>query len=238
MNLTYPEIFALRGRAYHDAMLRFPSARDIEFKTLFDRHPLSARSAVFDIPAGGGYLSRVLPAGTRAVGLELTGDFGGDLPVYRRDEPWPLGSFDRGVCLAALHHIDDQAGFLGSLMRGLSPGGLLHIGDVEAGSSIAEFLDDFVGRYNITGHQGTYLSTTVIPAPPGADVMRAESRDVPWHFQDEAALVAFCAGLFGLDGCPPAELLRALERHVGIESSGTGLMLRWRLVYADLRRHT
>lgn len=236
MNLTYPAIFAVRGRSYHEAMSRFPSARDREFEGLFIRHPVGPGTKLFDIPAGGGYLGRVLPAGTLLTGLELTDGFGGELPVYNQDAPWGLGKFDRGICLAALHHIDDQAAFLGSLTRGLGPAGLLHIGDVEAGSSIAEFLDGFVGRYNTTGHDGTYLDPSSLPVPSGTDIVRVERREVPWHFDNEASLAAFCEGLFGLTDCPQRELVRALERDVGIESTGQGVSVRWRLLYVDLQQ--
>lgn len=129
----------------------------------------------------------------------------------------------RGVCLAALHHIDDKAGFLASLMRGRSGKGLLHIGDVEADSPIAEFLDGFVGRYNVTGHKGRHLSASAIPAPPEVQVLRAKCLYARWRLETEHALVAFCTGLFGLRNCPPRVLVDAFEGLVVIEGTATGI---------------
>lgn len=235
MNLTYAEIFELRGRSYHDAMLALPGARAAEFAALFDRNPVPGGARIFDIPAGGGYLHRALPPSVEVVGLELAADFGGALGIYRPELPWTYGSFDRGGCLAALHHIEDQAGFLESLARGLTPGGLLHIGDVPADSSIAEFLDGFVGAYNSTGHEGTYLDRSAMPIPESLEAVRVELVKVPWVFPSEDAMLRFCTKLFGLHDCPPPVLLDALQELVGIEPSGAGHALRWELIYADLR---
>lgn len=140
-------------------MLQCPEARRLEFAELFADRPVMAGQRVFDIPAGGGYLSRILPEGTELLSLELTQGFGTALPLYDPGQPWQFGLLDHGVCLAALHHIEKQRQFLASLLRHLKPDGVLHVADVSATSSIRYFLDDFVGHYNETGHSGRYMAT-------------------------------------------------------------------------------
>jgi SAM-dependent methyltransferase len=234
MNLTYPEIFAQRGNRYHDAMLRFPNARDAEFRCLFDAAPVPAKARVLDLPAGGGYLARFLPADAELVSLELSEGFGGGVDVHDPQRTWPHAPFDHAVCLAALHHIPDQPSFIRGLLGTLAPGGILHLADVPAGSSLTRFLDGFVGRYNITGHEGMYL-----PADEGfyasiGHLRRCAELPCPWHFANEAAMLDFCGSLFGLVDCPPAELREALADLVGFEARDGGVRLDWRLLYVDL----
>jgi SAM-dependent methyltransferase len=234
LNLTYPEIFRQRGDLYHAAMLRHPAARAAEFAALFSATPVRAGARVLDVPAGGGYLARHLPA-TELVSLELTSGFGTGLPTYDPGAAWTWGRFDHIVCLAALHHIDDQPGFLSGLLRGLARGGTLHLADVARDSSMCAFLDGFVGRYNLTGHEGSYLPTDEAFFARIGHVARIEEAACPWVFPGEAEMLEFCAQLFGLVDCPPDALLEALARHVGVERTSAGVRLDWRLLYVDLQ---
>lgn len=235
MNLTYPEIFAARGDLYHAAMMAWPRARDAEFDALFARRPLAPGERVLDFPSGGGYLARHLEGTARVVGYELTDGFAAGIPVglpSREADPEP---YDRAVCLAALHHIEDQPGFLRELATRVKPGGLLHVGDVPAGSPLGGFLDGFVGRYNQTGHQGLYLSPDPADYAALGEVLHCAEVATPWRFPDEAAMLGFCAQLFGLSGHDPRELLAALREQVGVDTGPDGVSLRWRLLYVDIR---
>ena len=235
MNLTYPEIFKQRGKQYNDAMLRFPQARRAEFAQLFAATSVAPRQRVLDMPAGGGYLASFLPSDADLVSLELTPGFGAGASVHDSSQPWPWGSFDHVVCLAALHHIEDQPGFIRGLLDRLQPGGTLHLADVPAGSSLVRFLDGFVGRFNITGHQGGYLPDHAEFFSALGDVQRIGELECPWAFASEAEMLEFCAQLFGLVDCPQAELLQALHDDVGIKRNGAGLHLNWRLLYVDIQ---
>ncbi len=234
MNLTYPEIFAQRGNRYHDAMLRFPGARNGEFERLFDACPVAPGARVLDLPAGGGYLARFLPADATLVSLELAEGFGGGVQVHDAQRTWPHAPFDHAVCLAALHHIPDQPSFIRGLLSTLHPGGVLHVADVAGGSPLTRFLDGFVGRYNITGHEGMYLPRDEAFFAAIGKLRRFGEFACPWRFADEAAMLDFCGSLFGLVDCPPAELRAALVDLVGFEAEDGGVRLDWRLLYADL----
>lgn len=234
MNLEYADIFARRGHLYHRAMAAAPTARRAEFDCLFDLHPVHPGQTLLDVPAGGGYLARHLGAEVSTTSRELTAGFSDDVAVLE-DADWRLGAFDHAVCLAALHHIDDQMGFLGRLGSHLAAGGVLHIADVAAGSPHAEFLDRFVGRYNETGHEGRYLRRNALPLPAGMRLRRAEDLACPWRFRDVEQLLAFCADLFGLVDCPPTTLRSALDDLVGIAEDEGGVALQWRLTYVDMQ---
>lgn len=234
MNLEYGDIFEARGRLYHRAMTRHPQARRREFEQLFARRPLTRGETILDLPAGGGYLQAMVPDGCAVEGYELISGFSGEEAILDPAESWPLGCFGRVVCLAALHHIADKAGFLGKLISHTAPGGVLHAADVARGSPIAAFLDDFVGRFNGTGHEGAYLDRQVFEQVEGAQIVSYEDRDCPWAFGSEASMLEFCSDLFGLQACPAQELLAALEQMVGITGGSNGPILNWRLTYADL----
>ena len=234
MALTYSEIFEERGSLYHRAMLEHPEARSAEFSGLFATRPLERGERVLDVPAGGGYLAQHVPAGVVVDGYELTEGFGAGIALFDPSTNG-VGEFDRAVCLAALHHIDDRRAFLKALASHVKPGGLLHVADVMHGSPLAEFLDGFVGRYNATGHQGMYIDARDSTWPEVGTVLRAEERDCPWRFPDMASLLGFASGLFGLVDCPPDELRDAMDRHVGITREAGAVLLQWRLLYVDIR---
>jgi len=235
MNLEYGEIFAQRGDAYHAAMLHCPDARNREFARLFEGAAPQVGQRVLDIPAGGGYLRRHLPRGIELVSLELTAGFGNGVPVYDPAQPWTFGTFDHIVCLAALHHIEHQAGFIGGLLTHLHPRGTLHLADVPGGSGLTHFLDGFVGRYNVTGHAGLYLPHDPAWFAELGNVARFGELPCPWTFENEQQMLEFCGGLFGVVDCPPAALCQALQEHVGFHHEQDRVVLDWRLLYVDLQ---
>jgi SAM-dependent methyltransferase len=215
-------------------MLRFPNARDAEFERLFDACPVAPGARVLDLPAGGGYLARFLPRDAQLTSLELSEGFGGGVSVHDAQRTWPHAPFDHAVCLAALHHIEDQPSFLRGLLGTLRAGGVLHLADVADGSTLARFLDGFVGRFNITGHEGRYLPKDESFFSAIGKLRRFGEFPCPWRFASEAAMLDFCGSLFGLVDCPPAELRAALADLVGFEAEGGGVRLDWRLLYVDL----
>lgn len=235
MNLDYPRIFDARGHSYHRAMLDQPNARNAEFAGLFAEAEALPGQRVFDIPAGGGYLARLLPGGVELHGMELSAGFGSDMPIYIPGQPWPWGQFDHGVCLAALHHIDDQEGFIAGLMDRVRPGGTLHLGDVSATSGISRFLDEFVAQYNQTGHVGKYLSTESDFSRFG-HVSRLTEAACDWVFDCTEQMLRFCTKLFGLVDCPRPDLLSALRNYVGVSERGQHTVLHWKLLYVDIQR--
>ena len=50
----YASIFNARADAYHEAMGRWPDARDAEFTTLFKDMSVKPGMHVIDVPSGGG----------------------------------------------------------------------------------------------------------------------------------------------------------------------------------------
>ncbi len=235
MNPEYVEIFKLRGHPYHAAMQAYPDARQEEFEQLFARFPLDHDMPhLLDIPAGGGYLARHLAERAQVTSMEITPGFSPDTPLANPDNLDAFSGYDRAICLAALHHFEDPIDFLGRLRGTLKRGGILHIADVCAGSRLCEYLDGFVGRYNITGHHGRYLSADPARYTSLGRVARCEEVHCPWQFGTEADMLTFAAALFGLVDYPATELREALDRDVGVRVTASGVELDWRLLYIDI----
>ncbi|MEO5629660.1 MAG: methyltransferase domain-containing protein [Thermomonas sp.] len=234
MNPEYVEIFKQRGHPYHAAMQAFPDARNAEFEQLFAAHPLEGVPRILDIPAGGGYLARHLGARAQVTSREITPGFSLDTELADPDDLSAFSGYDRAICLAALHHFEDPISFLTRLRGTLKPGGILHVADVCAGSPLGDYLDGFVGRYNITGHDGRYLGADRARYASLGRVERCEEVHCRWQFRDEADMLAFAGSLFGLVDHPLAELRDALRRLVGFRVTDTGVELDWRLLYIDI----
>lgn len=239
----YRRIFNQRGHQYDDAMLMYPNARNAEFLSLFDGIDLTSIQTLLDVPAGTGYLQRLLPEHIVVTELDPSEGFLGrarDVRQFDEDFGVVANAFDCVTCLAALHHVHPKEPFLAQCIRALKPGGLLLIGDVKDASPEAEFLDGFAGKHNGTGHQGFYLAADEpsLQAMLGQDakIQNVEYRPTPWQFPTRQALAEFCISLFGMSDVSASQVLAELDRTVGIiESAGT-VRLNWHLLYVTARK--
>lgn len=233
----YRDIFDQRGGSYHAAMQRYPDARNREFLALFDDVPMGRVRRLLDIPAGGGYLRRLLPGHIEVTEVEPSAGFHAGAAEPGSIPRRPSGEqFDCITCLAAMHHIHPPEPYLADLCRALAPGGCLVVGDVAAGSPQARFLDEFVGRHNGTGHAGHYLPTcrdALEQLVPSTEIrlVSAEIRPCPWRFSTRKQLIEFVRLLFGLQGIDEQAIGDALTARIGIDSGEDWVALDWQLQY-------
>jgi hypothetical protein len=143
--------------------------------------------------------------------------------------------YDLVVSLASIHHVLDKERFFRGLVRHCGARAGIVIADVIGGSRVANFLDEFVGQHNGTGHQGMFLSQ-LDPFEFGRreervrDV-RIETLDVPWIFPNEDAMISYCRLLFGMREVPSSVLFGALQRYIGVDDKNDGIALQWQLTY-------
>ena len=238
---TYQEIFDARGDPYHDAMSRYPRARDAEFRALVELADVRPGHHVADVPCGGGYLASHLPAGIRLYPIDSSDTFS---RRFAQDHhapllccpitaiPLPEGALDRIISVAGLHHVADRRPFWRECARLLRRDGVLVVGDVSVGSRVARFLEGTVDRHTETGHRGTYFDEATVAEleAAGFRVDRARPQRIAWCAADRTALADFCRRLFGLQGIDNAQLADALAQEVGVRDTADGVELDWELM--------
>lgn len=237
MTKTYQEHFDQRGLAYDRAMQRHPEARRQEFLQAIEAANLTPGMVVADVPAGGGYLQRYLLKGCAWHGHEPCASFahhaqGVQDSVSLLPLPWAEASVDVAISLAGIHHVDDKRPLFVELHRVLKPGGRLVVSDVATGSSVAEFLDGYVGTFNSTGHEGVFLDEHTLEdlRDTGWVVEKSELCEFHWVFVDRNAMAAFCHELFDLRKASVADTQTAIETQLGVANLPDGQVgMNWAL---------
>jgi SAM-dependent methyltransferase len=234
--MNYEEIFRLRGGAYDHAMQLAPEARREEFLLPIEWAGLRAGETVVDVPAGGGYLRRYLPAGVAWRGHEPCssfneGDDGRDVPLLPL--PWPDGSADAALSIAGVHHLEDKRQLFAEVRRVLRPTGRFVLADAHEGSAVSRFLDEFVGLHNSTGHSGIYLGAHTRGDLEAAEfeVVRAERVAYAWWFHSRADLGRFARLLFDVRYVDDGDVAEAVERILGTVERNGEIGMRWELYF-------
>lgn len=241
---SYAEIFSQRGAQYQAAMLRWPEAREAEFLQVLEDASLAPGLVAYDVPAGGGYLSRHVDAGVHWLEIETTSGFTAAQANPRQHLCSSLASIeladasaDRIISLAGLHHLPERSGIFREFARLLRPAGLLALADVAEGSATAAFLNEFVDRHCPMGHRGVFLGAELVPdlRAAGLDVLADRSIDLRWRFGSKDDMADFCCLLFGLE-TDRANTLAGIRDHVGYEERDGRVLMNWALRFVRARK--
>ena len=242
---SYDGLFAIRGSAYDRAMRSYPEARRQEFRQAIERVELAHGMAVADVPAGGGYLQRYLPSGCEWRPHEPCASFTNhhaapDDPAnaHLLPLPWPEASIDAAFSIAGVHHLEDKRPLFAELHRVVKPGGVFLLSDVATDSAVAHFLDEYVGAYNSTGHEGVFLDERTVRElqDTGWQVESCEQVDFPWVFPDLEGMAKFCHQLFDLQRSRPADTSEAITQRLGVSKLPDGVGMNWSLMTIRARR--
>ena len=246
--------FADRGYSYNEAAQFSPLARRLERDALLKlsagRTKVTETSKVADWQAAGGYL---------AAGLVQKGFKHSQIVCVEPSDELVCGidrkfnlehsaldntslqtqSLDAVFCLAGLHHNVDKAAIFREVHRVLKPGGWFYVAEVETGSRQDFWLNDFVGRHNSTGHDGTFVKLGDLSAlgeDSGFLPVVEKRQDVPWIFESESSMVEFCKKIFGLR-TTSSEIHIAIAEYLQPENHGTRVVLPWSLNYAAMQKN-
>ena len=238
----YAEIFDARGRDYHEAMLRFPHARDEEFEAILHSAALSDGQTVCDYPAGGGYLEEYITQKidlklleTSQVFLQCAADHSQAerLLVEKGHIPLPNESVDCFISLAGLHHIDDKRDVFAEIYRCLKKGGRIALADAYTGSGVGGFLNEFVHEYSEAGHEGIFLqdSTRDDLESCGYKVTFMQPKRYHWNFATIADMCEYCRLMFGISQASPEQIEAAINQYLSISHHEDGVSMGWELLF-------
>lgn len=237
--VTYRDRLSSHIDSYLDAVLQAPGVRWAEFARLHEFARLDEPRRLLEVPAEGDMLERLYPGARiwRADFLK-TGVAGYSDALTVTD--WSLANlpqafFDGVLAVVPFHHAapTEKRTFLQGVWRTLRPGGVLCLGEVEAGSRVHRFLDGFVDAHTSTGHVGDYPDAgfaAELDASGFVGVATA-TLECPWVFDSPPEMVAYVRRLFALDDISDTELLDALQEALGWRAVDGRWELAWSLRY-------
>jgi ubiquinone/menaquinone biosynthesis C-methylase UbiE len=156
----YRIIFQKRADDYHFAMQEYPNVRKDEFQNLISNTNFAKITEVLDIPSGGGYLKNYIPKHVNVTFTDFSEGFTNETVKLVKPEKLPFSSesFDIVYSLSGMHHLNNVTLFIEECLRVIRADGDFIFADVKKGTSVDEFLNEFVNKYNSLGHTGDFLS--------------------------------------------------------------------------------
>ncbi len=131
--------------------------------------------------------------------------------------PVSNASVDRILCLASLHHAtpEERRAFYTEARRILRPGGKLIIGDVEAGSPLASWLNVFVDQHNPYGHTGIFFTEqdAQLLSACGFTNVEMNLTSYDWTFSTPSQAILFTRDLFMLN-CSDEDIRKGLTEYL------------------------
>lgn len=250
---SYEDIFDARGHLYNEAGARCPNAREAERRELISWLLPKPGEVLCDVPAGGGYVAEgirsyldagkpgaVLPT-TRIICIEPSPRFAAaiDRKFEHHGDPLtalslPDATVDGIASLAGLHHFADKLPVFQEWTRILKPGGRAAVADVQAGTDVAAFLNEFVHQSTPGGHEGIFIEPgdlTESMSRVGFAAVLEELRTVSWEFESEESMATFCRTLFGLTLATVEQVDAGIRKYLPVHRTGNGIQMEWRLRY-------
>lgn len=232
----YIKLFEKRGKTYDDAMQLYPNTRDEEFLQAIEEVVIQSGFVIADIPAGGNYLKHLLPTDSVYFPYEPCGSF--DENNYQTTEnllPIPIddNKIDIAFSIAGVHHLEDKTELFHDIHRIVKKGGRFILSDVQAGSSVALFLDTYVGKYNSTGHKGIFLNQNTLDelTKAGWKIEKMKSKKFHWVFDDRVSMGIFCNKLFDICDATEEQTIKEIENTLGVTiEDDTTVGMNWELL--------
>jgi hypothetical protein len=243
------DIFVNRAQSHAAISILYPQVRRNELTQLLQRLDLSKGHRVCDFQAAGGFLSygilesqqnvnltMVEPSASLAEHIEVPGAV---ICSPLLAVPRPTGFFDRLGCLAGLHHEERPLLPIFEIYRLLNHGGLAVVAEVEANSTPARWLNEFVDKHTTNGHEGRFVSFGEMSSTfkaAGFQSVVEEKLDVPWYFSDTRQMLLFVRAIFGLYSVPDAVLTEALSHYFKLTLGSGPIEMAWSLIYCSGRK--
>ncbi len=237
--------FSVRAEPYQLIMKRRPNPRDVEREFVLEALDPKRGQIGLEIGSGGGFLTEALvrATGSTVLGVDPSFRQQGYLNEITREleEPYnrlifPISvppdsqglvnflrylryveRIDYATSLAALHHVADQRELFRNYAEVLKVGGVVVAADVAKDTRLWRMFTEFLPKYVVGGHEGTYLNKKKIKelcVGTPFEIEEIEERVMKWRpFEGEEDMAAFLAGLHGLN-LPFKEIAKRVRRYL------------------------
>ena len=239
MPLNYMQIFEQRGTSHADAFRLYPRAMVQEVGAVLDLAGLQPGDIILDMPSASGFLhDSITVPNVRYIAVDPSARMHSICKSKITEAycapmnclPLAQACIDVIICLAGLHHEANCLGIFQEMNRVLKPIGRLAISEVDKGSAVAHFLNDFVNAHSATGHDGKFVDNHFMGLLDEAkfDIQVNQSAHYHWEF-DSADKMAQCFQLmFGIDRASEQEIIQAVEEVLGVDKNADGkYLVRW-----------
>lgn len=242
--------FDFIGKTYEYAISAYPNARTDQF-WLLKNLSLKEEEKALEITAGTGFLTKMLSAILKN-GLVVAQDISPVMIQFNRDKhkgkknikfyietdiEYPKlknNFFDKSVCLGGFHHIENQAGVVGTIYKKLKKGGVFCVGDFADCSRIQRYFDERINNLTLTGHKGLFLSPSHMvnfARIAGFSDCVVEKKVVYFHFSTKKDIGIFFSKVHGLNQ-KPDDTIQDIKKYLGIKKGPKGFAVPIDYVYA------
>ena len=226
-NTSYQDRLSQHIDAYLSLVTSHPLVRLSEFESLVEYAQINHAFNILEAPAEGRILEQLYPAAhiDRADFLKIKASEYADKVLVT---DWSLANinnnyYDAVLSLAPIHHANsvEKNQYILGAHQALKPNGVLAFGEVEAGSSLHLFLDEFIHQHSYSGHVGHYPNADFASVIEGAgfDNVSTDIKLSYWRFESADFLYQYMTQLFALKPMTKAFLLDSVQAYLGISEN-------------------
>lgn len=231
-------------------MREYPDARAAERDALVQLAACRPGDRIVDLQAADGYVANEIGASLgwncELICVESTKALNCRIDKRCRVVEDPLdrlssldeGTINRVVGLAGLHHSPSIQRTIQEVFRILTEDGVFAVCDVEDGSSVAHWLNEFVDQHNPLGHKGRFFQPGELTSglsKSGFSEIKETRCHVPWRFDSRASMTRFFKGLFGLVA-DERQVLDGINEYLSVRDVRGGCEVDWTLIFARGRK--
>ncbi len=249
------EFDGLRAKLYSEALKEFPHARETDIDLMKKYLSPKLGEVILEVGAGNGLFSGAIADATLPNGKVIVTDpskeqlFGvsdlGRKNIEIRNEGADKLTLEKGAVdgiwsFGAIHHIFRKTAAFSNFNTCLKSGGRLVIGDVFAGSDLAEHFDDRVAKFCITGHEVSFLSrayTESVCFLTGFEKPEFHDFNAKWVFEKKEDIGTFLYKLHAMTKTTPEECLRGAEEILGVIEENGKHYLNWPMTMVVTRKN-
>lgn len=237
--MDYNKTFESRCGAFKYAMETYPHVMAEEFRSAIDMCQISNEDILLNIPAACIPLDKYFTVQPKKyIQYETNKTFGliTNIPYAEfYDIPELPTSVSKIISLASLHHAstEERLAFYKEARRILDPSGMLVIGDVIAGSPQDRWLNEFVDKYNPSGHKGIFWSEDDCALLKSAGFTTSITKtNYHWNFSSATELIDFVRNLFGVSNATDDVILDGVKTYLFAKfHPDDTIQIPWQLIY-------